>query len=615
MRDNITVYVGLPGSGKSTIANLVGGQWRPDCHYVKGNDTVDDSSHVADTDIMVTRNTGKTIPEIFSQEGEEAFRRYELGALQQALHDPQIEHLSVGGGIIETAQARKLLQQVRTIYLAASVPTLVERVEEDEHVAQIPAGSSSVSKIQIRSGNNQQVSEDDDTLRAVPQVRPLFRDGNVEATMRELYARRHALYEKIASHVVTTDDLDTEQVSSIVSMIIEGNIDATIHVPDSEAPYTVYFGKGLTQCVADAINRGTQKVMIVHPQSVLAHVKQLQQILDNDQHRRFQVFTYCVPDGEQQKHYGVAQKLWGACGDAKLGRTDTIIGLGGGATTDLAGFIAATWLRGIHYVSVPTSLLGMVDAGVGGKTGINSRHGKNLIGSFYRPQAVVCDTGNLNTLPHEHSVNGYGEIVKCGFIADQQILSVVERTPFCELFGSQSTALHATARAAIAVKADVVSRDLREGSIRENLNYGHTFGHALEKVSGYRILHGHAVAVGMMFAAYLAHERGMLTDEQVKRHQTIISHVGLPVRFAGASIDDLMDAMLMDKKVRSSHLRFVLLDGIGHPVRQRVDDRELLRRIAHKVMVPDNGSWRCQRDIDIDYLAPHSPGDYALWIP
>jgi 3-dehydroquinate synthase len=267
-------------------------------------------------------------------------------------------------------------------------------------------------------------------------------------------------------------------------------------------------------------------------------------------------------------------------GQAGFTRSDSIVGLGGGATTDLAGFVAATWLRGVRVVHIPTTLLAMVDAAVGGKTGINTDAGKNLVGSFWSPAGVLCDLTALQTLPRNDLLAGMAEVVKVGFVRDLSILDDVERDvaaatdPSGELLGD-------LVRRAVQVKADVVAADFREsaasGAIgREVLNYGHTFGHAVERQERYTWRHGAAVAVGMMYVAELAALGGRLSEAEVDRHRSVLQRLGLPTTYPAGRWDGLLAAMSVDKKARGSLLRFVVLAGLGRPVVWEGPDPALL---------------------------------------
>ena len=279
-----------------------------------------------------------------------------------------------------------------------------------------------------------------------------------------------------------------------------------------------------------------------------------------------------MPDGEEAKDAEVLAFCWGVLGRSGFTRSDLVVTFGGGSTTDLAGFVAASWLRGVRVVHVPTTLLAMVDAAVGGKTGINTAEGKNLVGAFHEPAGVLCDLSVLETLPRAELVSGMAEVVKCGFIADPEILAIVERAPEASLTPG-SAELRELVERAIRVKIDVVSGDLRETARgagghpgREALNYGHTLGHAIERAEGYRMRHGEAVALGMLFVAELARLTDRLDDATADRHRSTLELVGLPTSYDGASWEDLLATMRIDKKTRGDLLRFVVLEELGRPV-------------------------------------------------
>jgi 3-dehydroquinate synthase len=289
----------------------------------------------------------------------------------------------------------------------------------------------------------------------------------------------------------------------------------------------------------------------------------------------------------------VAARCWEELGRAGFTRSDAVVTVGGGATTDLGGFVAATWLRGVRIVHVPTTLLGMVDAAVGGKTGINTGAGKNLVGSFHEPAGVVCDLDFLGSLPRAELVSGLGEVVKCGFVADPEILRLVEVDPAAALDPASGT-LRELVERAVRVKAGIVAGDLREtgGSAghpgREVLNYGHTLAHAIERATDYEVRHGEAVALGMVFVAELARLAGRLDDETAARHGATLDLVGLPTRWHGASFEELVDTMRVDKKARGDLLRFVVLDGLARPAVLEGPDEALLRS-SYDVMAGGSG--------------------------
>jgi 3-dehydroquinate synthase len=337
--------------------------------------------------------------------------------------------------------------------------------------------------------------------------------------------------------------------------------------------YDVVVGTGLLDELPRLIGDGVQRVLVIHPRALATTGEAVREDLVA---KGFEAYAAEVPDAEEAKTAQVAAFLWGVLGQAGFTRSDAIVSVGGGATTDLAGFVAATWLRGLRVVHVPTTLLGMVDAAVGGKTGINTSEGKNLVGAFHPPAGVLCDLATLQTLPRHDFVAGLAEVIKCGFIADPVILDLVEGDA-AGATTAEGPHVRELVERAIAVKADVVAQDLRESSLREILNYGHTFGHAVEQVERYQFRHGAAVSIGMVYVAELARLAGKIDDDLVDRHRSILSSVGLPVTYRGDRWPRLLEAMKRDKKSRGSMLRFVVLAGLAKPVRLEGPDPALLQ--------------------------------------
>jgi len=332
----------------------------------------------------------------------------------------------------------------------------------------------------------------------------------------------------------------------------------------AERPYEVLVGRGVLQRLPELLD-GAARVAVVHPPTMGQVAAEVDQALTA---AGLAVSLLPVPDAEAAKTAEVAAACWSALGTAGFTRSDAVVGLGGGSTTDLAGFVAATWLRGVPYVSVPTSLLGMVDAAVGGKTGINTAEGKNLVGCFYEPRGVLCDLGLLATLTPRDLRGGLAEVVKCGFIADPAILDLLEARPDAAL-DPGSAELRELVERAIRVKAAVVSADLREATSvgsavgRELLNYGHTLGHAIERREGFRWRHGEAISVGMVFVAELSRLAGRLDVATAARHRAVLTRIGLPTAYAAEAFDELLAAMAVDKKSRGATLRFVVLDSLA----------------------------------------------------
>jgi 3-dehydroquinate synthase len=335
-------------------------------------------------------------------------------------------------------------------------------------------------------------------------------------------------------------------------------------------PYDVVVGRYLRAELLDAV--GSSAVAIVHQPTLVESAESLRTVLE---YLGSPVYRIEVPDAEEGKKLSVAGFCWDVLGQVGLDRNGTVVGFGGGAVTDLAGFVAANWLRGVRVVHVPTTLLAMVDAAVGGKAGINTDAGKNLVGAFHEPSAVLVDLAALHTLPRAELVAGMAEVIKAGFIADPVILDLIEADPAAAL-DTSGPVLEELIGRAIRVKADVVAADLKESHLREVLNYGHTLGHALERREGYRWRHGAAVSVGMVFAAELARLAGRLDDATAQRHRAVLSSIGLPIRYDANALPELLEGMRNDKKTRSGVLRFVVLDELAKPGRLEDPDPELL---------------------------------------
>ena len=349
----------------------------------------------------------------------------------------------------------------------------------------------------------------------------------------------------------------------------------------TDRPYQVVVGRGLADEVVAAV-AGSAKVAIVHPPTLVARAEELLGQLGAG---GVEARLLPVPDAEAGKTLAVAGQCWDALAAMGMDRGGTVVALGGGAVTDLGGYVAAGWMRGVRLVNVPTTLLGMVDAAVGGKTGINIDAGKNLVGAFHEPGAVIVDLTTLRTLPTEELVPGMAEILKGGFIADPMILDLFEADPAAAL-DPDGDVLAELVRRKIQVKADVVAADLRESNLREFLNYGHTLGHAIERRERYRWRHGAAVSVGLVFAAELARAAGRLDDATADRHRTVLAAIGLPTTYDRDALPELTTTMLGDKKSRAGKLRFVVLDGLGKPGRLEDPAPELLAAAYATISAP-----------------------------
>ena len=338
--------------------------------------------------------------------------------------------------------------------------------------------------------------------------------------------------------------------------------DITRITVSGDRDYDILIGHGALAALPGLLGPQLRKILIVHAPSGGRRAGALRDALLK---HVSEVLLAEVPDAEGAKRVEVAAFCWQIMGQSDFTRTDAVIGIGGGAITDLAGFVAATWLRGVSFFPVPTTVLGMVDAAIGGKTGINTDEGKNLVGAFYAPGAVIADLDTLDTLPRNEILAGFAEVVKAGFIAEPEILDIIEADveratdPGTEEF-------RRVIELAAGLKARVVGEDFTEQGQREILNYGHTLGHAIELAERYQWRHGAAISVGMVFAAELGRLTGHLSDAVVDRHRSILTSLTLPTTYPLDRWDTLLASMQRDKKARAGVLRFIVLDDIGKPV-------------------------------------------------
>jgi 3-dehydroquinate synthase len=338
-------------------------------------------------------------------------------------------------------------------------------------------------------------------------------------------------------------------------------VTATRIAVGAERPYEIVVGNGVLDELPSLVGPAARAVVVVH---AAGHGALAAGACDVLARAGYTVAAESVPDGEAAKEIAVAAGLWSRLAAHRIGRQDVIVGVGGGAVTDLAGFVAATWLRGVRVVLVPTTLLGMADAAIGGKTAVNIEAGKNLVGAFHPPAGVIADLDTLATLPRPEYASGLAEVIKAGFIADPAILDLVEADPAGAARPGGASERELVERA-IAMKAAVVSADLREAGQREFLNYGHTLGHAIERAEDYTMRHGDAVAIGLVYAAAVGRLAGRLDAPTAARHREILASVGLPVAYHAGAWPRLRAAMALDKKARAARLRLVVLDGLARP--------------------------------------------------
>jgi len=507
--------VGLPGSGKSTIAPLVAERlgWT-----------------AVDLDQEIASSAGRTPASIIATDGERHFRDLELSALEQALRRPEPVVIACGGGLITQPAARRLLSELCTVvWLDASDEVLIQRVGDG-------AG------------------------------RPML-GGSAEHGIPRLRGSRTGAHQ--SSHVRISADEPPEAVASRVISALEGSI----RVDLAERTYHIEVRAGALDDVVLHVPAAATHVALIADRAVRSTSDRLVASL-----RSAGIATTVleVPGGEPLKTWATAGDMLDRLGTAGLQRNDCIIALGGGTVGDLAGFVAATYLRGVAWVNVPTTLLAMVDSAIGGKTGVNLTRGKNLAGVIWQPRAVICDPDLLATQDDRSFRSAFAEIVKYSMIADTTLAADLDGR-LDRLLSRDTDALTGTIRKCCAIKARIVSNDERESGGRAVLNYGHTVGHALEAAAGFgdALLHGEAVAVGMRAAGLLSIRTLGCPDGEIGWQDEMISRCGLST----TSVFDperVLGHMRADKKTVGDRLGWILLARRGHPrLEQRVPDAEV----------------------------------------
>lgn len=497
------IFIGMPGVGKSAVGKRLAKRLE---------------IPFADSDQLVRKRFGRSIPEIIAKYGESEFRKIEAEVIAEALKDFS-GILSLGGGAVLHRQTQELLKGHRVVLIEAPDEVLIARLENSPH------------------------------------QRPLIAD-DIPGGIARLRATRLEIYRSLATDILISDH---RPIGFVVDSAYDLLRSAPSIVPvQGDKPYEVTIGSYLySKLLAQAVQYSG--ILILHAPPLAAQAQELSVALKVCEK---EVSLFELPDGEAAKTAQVLEEIWDFAGQIKLARDGLIITLGGGATTDLGGFAAATWLRGVAVIHIPTTFLAMVDAAIGGKTGINSASGKNMIGAFYPPESVYCDLTLLNSLSSEELLAGMGEAVKCGFIQDRAILELIAEHGK-ELLHSNHQALREIVERSVKIKAKVVSQDLHENGIREVLNYGHTLAHAIEKHENFQMRHGEAVAIGCVFAAALSEAAGISQPGFADLHRNAFASLGLPISYQGASRKQLLAYMSSDKKVRQHKLRFIVLRAVG----------------------------------------------------
>jgi shikimate kinase/3-dehydroquinate synthase len=539
------IITGFSGTGKSLVAREVarGLNW-----------------DFLDTDDEIVKQTGKPIAEIFRQDGETRFRELERETIRKACQQRQTV-IAIGGGAIVDPQNYELLAKTGLIVCLEAKPgTIYERLFHE--VASSPEA----------------------------EVRPLLANDNPLERIRQLKASRQPYYAK-ADWTIHTDGLSVSEVAEEVIRAwgllrrihphlnplpsrerksgsqLKANDDIACLVETATQSYPVFVGYGLLDKLGEKMKKAALSgtATVISDENVFSlYGSKVGGIIKN---AGFAVNSFIVPPGEETKSMDYAIKIYDFLVEHRAERDDIIIALGGGMVGDLAGFVAATFLRGMPWIQVPTSLVAMVDASIGGKVGVNHPEGKNLIGAFYQPNLVLADCQTLTTLPQRELTSGWAEVIKHGMILDEEFVQFLESNVSRLTKLEPELLARAIARSA-AIKAQVVSQDEkeREGK-RTILNYGHTIAHGLEAATRYkRFLHGEAVAIGIVGAAKLSQLLGLLPSAVVERQQAILQKFGLPTVFSGLDLTEITRAMELDKKTKGKAIRWVLLQDIGKVV-------------------------------------------------
>ena len=543
-RPNIFL-TGFSGSGKSAVGGSVARRlgWA-----------------FVDIDAEIVRSQGMPIGDLFSRHGEARFRELERETLASVCeHGRQV--VSTGGGVAEDARNRELMRTSGVIVcLEASPETLHERLLDQA------SGASE------------------------PEVRPMLAGADPLARIRELKAQRQPAYSK-ADWIVQTDRMDIAEVTEEIVRFWERasavpsrfpGASSVVRVASGDYPVWVGWGNiaGLGERAAELVS--PTAAYVITDGGAFTHGRAAQASLEA---AGVPAHILQLPRGESSKALDTVSVIYNWLAGLRATRGDLVLAVGGGVVGDVAGFAAATYLRGMPFAQVPTSMLAMMDSSIGGKTGVDLPEGKNLVGAFHQPKFVLADVGTLSTLPERELVSGWAEAIKHGLILDEPLLKTFEEQAGEIRALDRDTATDAIRRS-IAVKADVVSQDEKETlGIRTLLNYGHTIGHALEAATGYtKFLHGEAVSIGMMGAADIGLNMGLLSGEAVERQRRVLKDFGLPLSCGPIDMDALHDAMRMDKKTEGASIRWVLLDGIGNAVTRTDVPNELVESAVTRLI-------------------------------
>lgn len=533
------ILIGMMGAGKTTIGKALANSL---------------NKEFIDSDHEIQKRTGVKIPVIFEIEGEAGFRKRESEALSDLANKENVV-LATGGGAVLSPDNRELLRRSGiVIYLRASVNDLYRRTRHDKN-------------------------------------RPLLQTDNLYARLSELYGQRDSLYRETAHLIVDSGKQGVRfLVQKLINKLISNDLDHIMYGRDKDdmqtitvdftsssekRSYPIHVGHGILQQTDLIVSCLPQKRVAIVSNTTIAplYLDKLRAALET---KGVASIPIILPDGEAYKNWETLNLIFDALLKNHCERKTAILALGGGVVGDLTGFAAATYLRGVPFIQIPTTLLAQVDSSVGGKTGINHPLGKNMIGAFYQPQLVLADSATLHTLPDRELHAGIAEIIKYGLIRDPGFFEWLEQNMH-RLLARDPMTLNEAIRRSCENKAEIVASDEREKGVRALLNLGHTFGHAIENGMGYGVwLHGEAVAAGTILAAELSRRMKLISENDVNRIRKIFLQAGLPVVAPKMPVEQYLQLMMLDKKVESGKTRFIVLNRIGEAVMRADVPPELL---------------------------------------
>lgn len=540
--------VGLMGAGKTTVGRALAKRL---------------NKRFIDSDHEIEARTGASIPLIFEIEGEASFRQREAEAIRDLTAQQGIVLATGGGAVLNPVNREFLKQRGTVIYLRASVNSILQRTSHDKN-------------------------------------RPLLQTADPRKRIEELWHAREPLYREVADLIIETGrtnvqflvqtilnqlvpnscecqemHADIDQHSQEAGMTTLPSLSNTLQVSLGDRSYPITIGPDLLPEV-ELIGQHIQGTKVAVVTNTVVGPLYLECLTKTLMAAGKQVIPIELPDGEEAKNWENLMHIFDVLLAQKCDRKTTLVALGGGVVGDMTGFAAASFMRGVPFIQVPTTLLAQVDSSVGGKTGINHPLGKNMIGAFYQPQAVIADTSTLDTLPPRELSAGLAEVIKHGAIIDAPFFDWIESN-IAQLVARDAAALAYAIKRSCEIKADVVRQDEREGGLRAILNFGHTFGHAIEAGMGYGVwLHGEAVGCGMVMAADLSHRLGFIDAQAKERITAVVRAANLPVVAPDLGEERWLDLMEVDKKNEGGKIKFILLKPLGAPVIMSVQQETLL---------------------------------------